>query len=1328
VALAVGGLAAIIAHQSSGQGSPELDLFNGFESGGPGDYVIRAGSPSGSMFHRLDAAGHYGLETAAGVGTSEYVEAIFSAPTAMLTDGIWACVETPPAATRRIRSWLSDDNIVIDLLLPPNRQPTLRINGVPIAGGSPAIALCPNFSSIVVQYRNSANGGTIALVVDGSPRIDTHTSNAMLTSTFIGTDDSVNQPIGIVWDDHAMLPALTFPGALRIAGLVPRAPTDPTDPSFRNEWTTAGACASAPLCTDEQPPDGEATRVVTTTTGAAQQFCFQNAGLAGVFGDILAVKTLATARTTNFTSALDLATRFNAKACGSPTTGLTTDPLTLQLPPTYAGLARVDTAPPGMSEWMLSTLNTAAFQASLSSGTEGRITQVVREVAFDTFGFASPTPTVTPTSTPTTTPTRTATFTSTATPTATRTATATPTVTSTFTATFTATATRTVTNTPTITLTPTATGTPTNTPELRQLARANGFEAGWEGDYAVSPAGTNASVVPFPRTGMFALEAPFPGAARFLTATLSLPSHTFTDGIWVCFDSTLTAPDRRIRHWFGASMGTVELWIQADARLDLRVAGISTGVTAQPLTACPTYTHIEVQYRDSIAGGVIIMRMDDEEVIHQNHSVPQTITQTRIGIDEGAGSAPNLRWDDHTFSAGTVWPGDLGIVGLAPTAEGFYDDWSRQNCSAPGFNCVNNRPPDLDAALFSNQQGKRVSFCYGDPLDVGATPAIVGVKTVIAAREDNDLGPGGIFLRTGGCNVPSGDDQATVGFDAHTDYQGYGRLDETIPGSGAAWAPEDIQNTEVGVLHANNTQNMYLSQAVIEVIYDRNTPPPPPTPTITLTPSRTRTPLSTATATVTATATATPPATNTATSSPTPLPATPTITMTRTITATPTNLPPATNTATTTGTPTRTASPTATPPTVVPMSPSATATVTLTPSVTGTTTDTPATPVDTPTDTATDTETATETPTPTGPTPTVTNTLQPRADFVFAQGNNNNWECTEERARDLDFDSTVMSLQELFLRGDPARLLSQFLTIYVAPGLSEEDYGFMQALSAPDGVIERFVALGGLAIINVAPDPSATPNATARDGIAPNFVGFQPPLRSETETIAAQGHPYITGEGFGGQALSTASFLTWGPTDFGFLTNVQAIGATVLLRNPRGPTMIEYNYGAGRVIVTSLTFCTPNETATMGDALDNLLKYGRFYRGAAQTPAFTVTPTPTPTMTATGQATLTSTRTRTMTVTPSASETETPVDTPTPEDTITPTQVVCAGDCDGDGSVSIAELIKLVGISLGNLDVSECLAGDVNGPSGGPDGQITIDELIRAVNNAQGGCPGGESG
>jgi hypothetical protein len=348
----------------------------------------------------------------------------------------------------------------------------------------------------------------------------------------------------------------------------------------------------------------------------------------------------------------------------------------------------------------------------------------------------------------------------------------------------------------------------------------------------------------------------------------------------------------------------------------------------------------------------------------------------------------------------------------------------------------------------------------------------------------------------------------------------------------------------------------------------------------------------------------------------------------------------------------------------------------------------------------------------------MTNTFGPRADYVFASGAANTWMCTNNEATNLGFSGTVRTLSALAAGSeDPVRLLGQFLSVYVAPGLGNDEYGLLQTMSASGGFLDRFVSMGGSAVINVAPDPAATPITAVLTGVAPGGIGYQPPLQGEAETIAAATHPYITGEGFGGQHLTPQSFANWGPTDRGFLISVPP-GATVLLRNPRGPTMVEYNYGAGRVIVSTLTFCTANEPASIADPLDNLLKYGRFYLGTAQTPALTVTPTFTPTPTPTGQATPTSTRTRTPSVTPTETATATPADTPTP------TPVTCAGDCDGDGSVDINELILLVKISLGDADVSQCPAGDVTGPTPGvPDGQITVDELIRAVGNALNGCP-----
>ncbi len=59
----------------------------------------------------------------------------------------------------------------------------------------------------------------------------------------------------------------------------------------------------------------------------------------------------------------------------------------------------------------------------------------------------------------------------------------------------------------------------------------------------------------------------------------------------------------------------------------------------------------------------------------------------------------------------------------------------------------------------------------------------------------------------------------------------------------------------------------------------------------------------------------------------------------------------------------------------------------------------------------------------------------------------------------------------------------------------------------------------------------------------------------------------------------------------------------------------------------------------------------------------------------------------------------------------------CAGDCNGDGVVSINELITAVNIALGSRDIEDCRNADGNG-----DDAIAINELVRAVNSALSGC------
>jgi len=65
-----------------------------------------------------------------------------------------------------------------------------------------------------------------------------------------------------------------------------------------------------------------------------------------------------------------------------------------------------------------------------------------------------------------------------------------------------------------------------------------------------------------------------------------------------------------------------------------------------------------------------------------------------------------------------------------------------------------------------------------------------------------------------------------------------------------------------------------------------------------------------------------------------------------------------------------------------------------------------------------------------------------------------------------------------------------------------------------------------------------------------------------------------------------------------------------------------------------------------------------------------------------------------------------------------PGRAACPGDCDGNGTVTIDELVTLVDIALDGTGTERCPAGDING-----NGAITIDELIAAVSAALVGCP-----
>ena len=133
-------------------------------------------------------------------------------------------------------------------------------------------------------------------------------------------------------------------------------------------------------------------------------------------------------------------------------------------------------------------------------------------------------------------------------------------------------------------------------------------------------------------------------------------------------------------------------------------------------------------------------------------------------------------------------------------------------------------------------------------------------------------------------------------------------------------------------------------------------------------------------------------------------------------------------------------------------------------------------------------------------------------------------------------------------------------------------------------------------------------------------------------------------------------------------------------------------------------------SATRNDASGNFLESDTYTYDAAsnisqKVQVIAVTDTPTPAATSTPVP---------VTGIPSPAPTDTPT---TPAATPTAPALGCTGDCNGNGAVTIDELMQLIDISLGQIAVATCPSGDVNG-----DGMIEINELIIAVGNSLQGC------
>jgi hypothetical protein len=174
---------------------------------------------------------------------------------------------------------------------------------------------------------------------------------------------------------------------------------------------------------------------------------------------------------------------------------------------------------------------------------------------------------------------------------------------------------------------------------------------------------------------------------------------------------------------------------------------------------------------------------------------------------------------------------------------------------------------------------------------------------------------------------------------------------------------------------------------------------------------------------------------------------------------------------------------------------------------------------------------------------------------------------------------------------DPNAIHSNYRAVYVPTVLSVADFPPLRRLVTTGGVLERFVNAGGTLLLNVGG------YAGSQIDIAPGGVDYDRNATHNGEVIVTPTHPYFTASGYKGVRLDRTHFGSWLNTDYGILGSLPE-KATWLLANSQGPSLVEYQWGRGRVIVSTLSYGWPGFPARTGPAWNNLLLYG------ATAPAF----------------------------------------------------------------------------------------------------------------------------
>jgi len=157
-----------------------------------------------------------------------------------------------------------------------------------------------------------------------------------------------------------------------------------------------------------------------------------------------------------------------------------------------------------------------------------------------------------------------------------------------------------------------------------------------------------------------------------------------------------------------------------------------------------------------------------------------------------------------------------------------------------------------------------------------------------------------------------------------------------------------------------------------------------------------------------------------------------------------------------------------------------------------------------------------------------------------------------------------------------AEEMGQYCAVYLEPNWN--DYGNLNLTN-----LAAYVQAGGVAVINIAG------NIGSADDIDPAGTDYHREYTHNSETILLSEHPYITGQPYGGSLLTISDFNSWGSTDHGWLAGYPP-SSQVVLQNTRGPSWLQYPYGSGQVIVTTLTYGWGGGGGR-GAPMENLLEY-----------------------------------------------------------------------------------------------------------------------------------------